>query len=220
VLPLAAFLSIYLDKSTWHWLLDFPLIEGQVPRFFYQGLSGIGFFLSGIFGLIIVQNTPMPKTLSAGLAMLLDTPLHLGVIYFTGSAIRPAQFILVDFTLEIAGVVAASVLVLLLHKPQGDMKIFLALAASFGLIILLSFPGSCTVYWALRSSWIDRILLLNATASSSFTYFRAFKLKATSDKELVDDEKARVFMSNTAAIAMLGLWVAMVVAYGGLLFAN
>jgi hypothetical protein len=86
--------------------------------------------------------------------------------------------------------------------------------------IILSFPGSCTVFWALRSSWIDRLLLLNATASSVWAYFRGFKLKATSDKELADDEKARVFMSNTAAIAMLGLWVAMVVAYGGLIFAN
>lgn len=218
ILPLAAFLSLYLNNSNWNWLLKFPLIKNDISRFFFHSFSFLSFFLSGIFGLIIVQNTPMPSSIPAGIYMLLDTPIQLVVAYLTGTDISPAEFILVDFAIEVTGVVIGTFWVIIKYKPNDDLKVFFWLCGVFGLLILLTFPGVLTIYWTVKSSIKDQLIFLFATGSSILMYAKAFSRRIENGKQMNDTGEAQTFMSNLSAVSMICLWIVMAIAYGRLLF--
>jgi hypothetical protein len=209
LLPLLAFWAMYMDKEMWQ---EFVSIGENTSggKILFIVFSFIAIFLSGIFALFIVQNTPIPKKLPAAVFMMFDVPVQLAVSSIVGDQTNFSQLIIVDFTIELTGMVLAMIYLSFIRKmdTDEDTKIALMLLLFFGLAIMLSNYGAISWQYLKNLSFSAQLPVYTGVITTLLMYVRSMRHKGKIDPGNLKEEQGR--MSNFATISMIALWASMV----------
>jgi hypothetical protein len=209
LLPLFAFWAMYLDKGMWQEFI-YTGESTSAGKLLFIVFSFIAIFLSGIFALFIVQNTPIPKKILAAVFMMFDVPVQVAISSLTADQLNISQLIVVDFTIELAGMVLAMVYLSFIKKldTDEDTRIAFILLLFFGLAILFSNYGAIGWQYVKSLSFSGQLPVYTAVITTLVMYVRSMTHKGKIDVGYLKEEQGK--MSNFATISMIALWASMV----------
>lgn len=175
LLPLLALIALFHSDANWH-LVVTNLKEETTAGFIFIFYSFVGFFISGIFGLLFVQLNPYPKSHLLGIIMLVDTPIELMIIHLMGGDFTIDQYLILDFLMESAGLVLACFLIVLLqHKNLlSENKTLYIIVALQGLTIVTGVYLFLSISWLESLSLIKQVPIYLGVLGTIILYYRVF----------------------------------------------